>query len=176
MAKKKTTIAHRKRATRYNVTQMDMALLEYVRSGGSSWEAEKITQVHHTAVQRAWDALSEEERNEYRNRAKDVYEAVTEQIFQKEVAVVSEITIKLKEISDLALDELRDRLKDELRRTEVKDADLITIATKCLALADNKTSNTEDNSHTNSSVVNIYNILDNSIQENLQLNVFKHEE
>ncbi len=176
MAKKKTSIAHRKRATRYNVTQMDMALLEYVRSGGSSWEAEKITQVHHTAVQRAWDALSEEERNEYRNRAKDVHEAVTEQIFQKEVAVVSEITIKLKEISDLALDELRDRLKDELRRTEVKDADLITIATKCLALADNKTSNTDDNSHPNSSVVNIYNILDNSIQENLQLNVFKHEE
>ena len=176
MEKKKTSIAHRKRATRYNVTQMDMALLEYVRSGGSSWEAEKITQVHHTAVQRAWDALSEEERNEYRNRAKDVYEAVTEQIFQKEVAVVSEITIKLKEISDLALDELRDRLKDELRRTEVKDADLITIATKCLALAENKTSNTDDNSHPNSSVVNIYNILDNSIQENLQLNVFKHEE
>lgn len=176
MAKKKTTTTKKKRTPRYTFTQMDIALLEYVRSGGSNWEAEKVSGVHHTAIQRAWEALTENERNEYRNRAKDVCEAVTEQIFQKEVAVVSEATEKLREVSDLALNELRERLKDELRRTEIKDADLINIATKCLAMVDNNTRAKEEVSTQPTSVTNIYNILDNSIQENLQLNTFSYDE
>lgn len=176
MAKKKTTTTKKKRTPRYTFTQMDIALLEYVRSGGSNWEAEKVSGVHHTAIQRAWEALTENERNEYRNRAKDVCEAVTEQIFQKEVAVVSEATEKLREVSDLALDELRERLKDELRRTEIKDADLINIATKCLAMVDNNTRAKDEVSTQPTSVTNIYNILDNSIQENLQLNTFSYDE
>ncbi len=176
MAKKKTTTTKKKRTPRYTFTQMDIALLEYVRSGGSNWEAEKVSGVHHTAIQRAWEALTENERNEYRNRAKDVCEAVTEQIFQKEVAVVSEATEKLREVSNLALDELRERLKDEFRRTEIKDADLINIATKCLAMVDNNTRAKEEVSTQPTSVTNIYNILDNSIQENLQLNTFSYDE
>lgn len=176
MAKKKTSTPKKKRTPRYTFTQMDIALLEYVRSGGSNWEAEKVSGVHHTAIQRAWEALTESERNEYRSRAKDVCEAVTEQIFQKEVAVVSEATQKLREVSDLALDELRERLKDEFRRTEIKDADLINIATKCLAMVENNTRVKEEGSTQPTSVTNIYNILDNSIQENLQLNTFSYDE
>lgn len=177
MAKKKTevTTTRKKRTPRYTFTQMDMALLEFVRSGGSNWQAEKVSGVHHTAIQRAWDGLTENERNEYRNRAKDVCEAVTEQIFQKEVAIVSEITAKLTEIGNLALDELRARLGDELRKIVMKDADLINIATKCLALADENTKTKKESKNQPTSVTNIYNILDNSIQENLQLNTFNYE-
>ena len=176
MAKKKEVATRKKRTPRYTVTEMDMALLEFVRSGGSNWQAEKVSGVHHTAIQRAWEGLTEGERNEYRNRAKDVCEAVTEQIFQKEVAIVSEITAKLTEIGNLALDELRERLNDDLRRMDMKDADLINIATKCLALADENTKAKEEEQKSQpSSVTNIFNLFDNSIQENLQLNSYKHE-
>lgn len=182
MAKKKktkqdATAPRRKRTPKYTVVQMDMALMEFVRSGGSNYAAEKATGVHHTQIQRAWEGLTENERNEYRLRARDVCDAVTEQIFQKEVAIVSEVTAKLKEISDLALDELRDRLKDDARKWEMKDADLINIATKCLAIVDTNTKQKEEeDAKQPTSITNIFNILDNSIQENLQLNTFNYDD
>lgn len=174
--KKKTTSPTRKRTPKYSVVQMDMALMEFVRSGGSNYTAEKITGVHHTQIQRAWDGLTEAERNEYRMRARDVCDAVTEEVFQREVAIVSEVTAKLKEIGDMALEELRERLKDDLRRMEIKDADLLNIATKCIAIVDENTRLKEENKPTESaSITKIYNIFDNSIQENLQINSYKHE-
>lgn len=175
--KKKTTSPTRKRTPKYSVVQMDMALMEFVRSGGSNYTAEKITGVHHTQIQRAWDGLTEAERNEYRMRARDVCDAVTEEVFQREVAIVSEVTAKLKEISDLALDELRERLKDDTRKWDMKDADLINIATKCLAIVDTNTRlKEEEESAKPTSVTNIFNILDNSIQEHLTLKTYDYED
>ena len=163
--------------SKYKQTQMDMALLEYVRCNFSTWEAEKVTEVHHTAIQRAWDALSEEERDSYRERAKTICDLVEENITHREVAVVSEVTEKLREIGDLALDEIRARLKDELRRMEIKDADLINIATKCIAIVDDNTRlKLEEKPDQNTSITKIYNIFENSIQENLQINSVKYED
>lgn len=173
--KKKTTTPTRKRTPKYSVVQMDLALLEFVRSGGSSYAAQKITGIHHTQIQRSWEALTETERNEYRARSRDVCDAVTEEVFQREVAIVSEVTAKLKEISDLALDEIRERLKDDLRRFEMKDADLLNIATKCLAIIESNTKQEEEEQSQQTSITTIFNVFDNSIQESLTQSTYNYE-
>lgn len=152
---------------RANKTLMDMALIEYVRCGYSAWQASKITNVHHESIKRAWDKLSEEERAVYVQRADTVADIVENTIIAQEVAVISETTTRLKKIGNLALDELEARLGDELRRFEMKDADLINIATKCLTMADENTRRSEEEKKVTVNVGQMFNLIDNSIQENL---------
>ena len=146
---------------------MEMALIEYVRCGYSAWQASKIANVHHRSIERAWNKLSEEERAVYIERANTVADIVEDTIIAQEVAVISETTARLKEIGNLALEELKARLSDELRRFEMKDADLINIATKCLAMADENTRRNEDEKKVTVNVGQMFNLIDNSIQENL---------
>ena len=159
--------------TLYKRTQMDMALLEYVRSGYSGWEAEKITEVHHTAVQRAWEALSEAERDEYRARATTICESVEDRLTSEQITILAEYTAKLKDISNLALDELEERLRDPLRKTEIKDADLMNIAHKFISLVnENTSSKMEEKPQT---INNMSNFFENSIQQNLNINSHNYE-
>jgi hypothetical protein len=159
--------------TLYKRTQMDMALLEYVRSGFSGWAAEKLTEVHHTAVQRAWEALSEAERDEYRERATTICESVEDRLTSEEITILAEYTAKLKDISNLALDELEERLRDPLRKTEIKDADLLNIAHKFISLVNENTSpKKEDKPQT---INNMFNFFEDSIQENLNINSHNYE-
>lgn len=146
---------------------MDMALIEYVRCGYSAWQASKIANVHHRSIERAWNKLSEQERAIYIERANTVADIVEDTIIAQEVAVISETTTRLKEIGNLALDELKSRLSDELRRYEMKDADLINIATKCLTMADENTRRSEGEKKVTVNVGQMFNLIDNSIQENL---------
>ena len=146
---------------------MDMALIEYVRCGYSAWQASKIANVHHRSIERAWNKLSEQERAIYIERANTVADIVEDTIIAQEVAVISETTTRLKKIGNLALDELEARLGDELRRFEMKDADLINIATKCLTMADENTRRNEDEKKVTVNVGQMFNLIDNSIQENL---------
>lgn len=146
---------------------MDMALIEYVRCGYSAWQASKIANVHHRSIERAWNKLSEQERAVYIERANTVADIVEDTIIAQEVAVISETTTRLKKIGNLALDELEARLGDELRRFEMKDADLINIATKCLAMADENTRRNEEEKKVTVNVGQMFNLIDNSIQENL---------
>ena len=159
-------------------SQMDVALLEYVRSNFSTWQSEQVTGVHHTTIQRAWDNLSEAERQSYRERAQSICDIVEQEIVDKEIAtVVSEVTAKLKEIGDMALDELRERLKDDLRRMEIKDADLINIITKGIALVkENTQTKDEENAQANQKITQVFNILDQSIQEHLTISSMSYEE
>ena len=152
---------------RANKTLMDMALIEYVRCGYSAWQASKITNVHHQSIKRAWDKLSEEERAIYVQRADTVADIVENTIIAQEVAVISETTARLKKIGNLALDELESRLSDDLRRFDMKDADLINIATKCLTLADENTRRNEEEKKVTVNVGQMFNLIDNSIQDNL---------
>lgn len=165
--------AAKKRASKVT---MDMALMEYVRCGDSAWQASKLTAIHHTTIQRAWDRLSESERAVYRERAQMVTNAVEDAIIAQEVAVIGDITMKMQELGSLALDELRSRLTDDLRRMDMKDADLINIATKCLAMVKENTQSQEDKETAKSkSVTNIFNILDQSIQEHLTITSKEYE-
>lgn len=152
---------------RANKTLMDMALIEYVRCGYSAWQASKIANVHHRSIERAWNKLSEQERAIYIERANTVADIVEDTIIAQEVAVISETTTRLKKIGNLALDELEARLGDELRRFEMKDADLINIATKCLTMADENTRRSEEEKKVTVNVGQMFNLIDNSIQENL---------
>lgn len=152
---------------RANKTLMDMALIEYVRCGYSAWQASKIANVHHRSIERAWNKLSEQERAIYIERANTVADIVEDTIIAQEVAVISETTTRLKKIGNLALDELEARLGDELRRFEMKDADLINIATKCLTMADENTRRNEEEKKVTVNVGQMFNLIDNSIQDNL---------
>ena len=152
---------------RANKTLMEMALIEYVRCGYSAWQASKIANVHHRSIERAWNKLSEEERAVYIERANTVADIVEDTIIAQEVAVISETTARLKKIGNLALDELESRLSDDLRRFEMKDADLINIATKCLTMADENTRRSEEEKKVTVNVGQMFNLIDNSIQENL---------
>ena len=116
---------------------MDMALIEYVRCGYSAWQASKIANVHHESIKRAWDKLSEEERAIYVQRADTVADIVENTIIAQEVAVISETT------------------------------DLINIATKCLTLADENTRRNEEEKKVTVNVGQMFNLIDNSIQDNL---------
>lgn len=156
--------------------ELDMALLEYVRCGDSAWRASKITPLHHTTIQRAWNKLSAEEQARYRDRANTIIQRVEDTIISQEVAVISDVTAKLQEIGCLALTELQSRLTDDLRRMDMKDADLINIATKCLTMVKENTQSQEDKETAkNKSVTNIFNILDQSIQENLIIKSKEYE-
>lgn len=173
MPKNPATKASKNRASKVS---MDMALIEYVRCGDSAWQASKITSIHHTTIQRAWDRLSESERAVYRERAQVVTNTVEDAIIAQEVAVIGDITMKMQEIGSLALDELRSRLTDDLRRMDMKDADLINIAAKCLAMVKENTQLQEDKETAKSkSVTNIFNILDQSIQEHLTITSKEYE-
>lgn len=156
--------------------KLEFAIMEFVRCGFSTYQAEKLTGIHHTRIKRAWEGLSLEERDRYIERAGVVKDAVEQHIISQEIAVVSELTEKLKEVGNLALDELKARLEDELRRIEMKDADLIAIATKCLTLFEKNLADVENEDKPSATITNIYNILDNSIQENLQINSYNHDE
>ena len=81
--------------------------------------------------------------------------------------MISETTARLKKIGNLALDELESRLSDDLRRYDMKDADLINIATKCLTLADENTRRNEEEKKVTVNVGQMFNLIDNSIQDNL---------
>ena len=152
---------------RANKTLMEMALIEYVRCGYSAWQASKIANVHHRSIERTWNKLSEQERAIYIERANTVADIVEDTIIAQEVAVISETTARLKKIGNLALDELESRLSDDLRRFEMKDADLINIATKCLTMADENTRRSEEEKKVTVNVGQMFNLIDNSIQENL---------
>jgi hypothetical protein len=155
--------------------EVELALIEYVRADYSTYQAEKLTGIHHTRIKRLWESLSLEEKDRYIERAGVVKDAVEQHIISEEIAVVSELTGNLKEVGNLALDELKARLQDDLRRMDMKDADLIAIATKCLTMFEKNISEVEDKEGPSASVTNIYNILDNSIQENLQINAYNYE-
>lgn len=162
---------------RASKVSLDVGLIEYVRCGGSAWQAGKIAGMHHSTIQRAWDRLTEEERASYRERAAVITDTVEDRIIAQEVAVVTEVTEKLQEIGNLALDELRTRLNDDLRRMEMKDADLINIATKCLGMAeDNIKTKDEQKNNVTVNVAQMFNLLDNSIQDNLLKSSMKYEE
>lgn len=152
---------------RANKTLMEMALIEYVRCGYSAWQASKIANVHHRSIERTWNKLSEQERAIYIERANTVADIVEDTIIAQEVAVISETTTRLKKIGNLALDELESRLSDDLRRFDMKDADLINIATKCLAMADENTRRNEEEKKVTVNVGQMFNLIDNSIQDNL---------
>ena len=158
-----------------NQTEMEMALLEYVRCGYSTWEAEKAIGIHHTKIQRAWDALSDAERNEYRERAQTICDAVADHMVSEEIALISAQTMKANAIANLALDEIETRLKDPLRKQEIKDADLINIATKCITLVKENTQ-LQKNEQSFDKVTNIFNIFDNAIQEHLTISSMSYEE
>lgn len=173
MVKKNIYTPHLKRSAPVN---MELALMEYVRAGFSTYQAQKLTGIHHTRIKRAWEGLSLEERDRYIDRAGIVKDAVEQHIISEEIAVVSELTGKLKEVGSLALAELKARLEDDLRRMDMKDADLITIATKCLTMFEKNISEVEGKEEQSATITNIYNILDNSIQENLQINAYNYDE
>ena len=170
MSKKLTPKEKERRATknRNTKTSMEVALIEYARCGDSAWQASKLTSIHHTTIQRAWDKLSEDAKRIYRERAGVIANTVEDAIISQEVAVITDVTLKLQELGNLALTELQSRLTDDLRRMDMKDADLINIATKCLAMVKENMQQQEDKDSARSkSVTNIFNILDQSIQDNL---------
>lgn len=161
---------------RYSNSELEVALVEFVRAGYSSWKVEKVTGIHHTTIQRAWENLSLGDKQIIRERAGLITDTVSEAIISAEVDAIKALTIKLKDVSDLALDEIEARLKDPLRRMEIKDADLINIATKCLAMVKENTQSQEDKETAKSkSVTNIFNILDQSIQEHLTITSKEYE-
>lgn len=161
---------------RYSNSELEVALVEFVRAGYSGWKVEKVTGIHHTTIQRAWDNLSLGDKQIIRERAGLITDAVSEAIISAEVDAIKALTIKLKDVSDLALDEIEARLKDPLRRMEIKDADLINIATKGMALVKENTQTKEDEmAQSNKKVTQIFNILDQSIQEHLTILSMKYE-
>lgn len=176
LCKKEIALFMVKNNQRAKKTLMDMALIEYVRCGYSAWQASKIANVHHQSIKRAWDKLSEEERAIYVQRADTVADIVENTIIAQEVAVISETTTRLKKIGNLALDELESRLSDDLRRFDMKDADLINIATKCLTLADENTRRNEEEKKVTVNVGQMFNLIDNSIQDNLSKHITYEKE
>lgn len=163
--------------TRYSRPQMDTALLEYVRNNYSASASQRITGVEFHAISRAWEALSEEERQDYRERAQNIADSVQEAITEKEISVITEITQKAKTISDLALEEIEERLRNPLKKIEIKDSDLIAIASKCISIVTENTRLQEaEDTQASQKTTNIFNILDQSIQENLTISSMKYED
>lgn len=176
MGKKKGHPLNPTYTPRATPVRLDIALVEYVRCGYKPNTAEKVSGVHHNTIVKHWDKLSDAEKETYKARAATICEEVEKRVIDNEVAIISETTSKLKEIGTLALDELKARLGDEFRRTEMKDADLINIATKCLAMVDENTRlKEEEEKKKPSNITNVFNILDQSIQEHLHLKSLDYE-
>lgn len=147
-------------------TRLDMALVEYVRAGYNSSAASNLTGVHHSTILRKWRNMDEIEQNSYIERANSISEAVEDIVVTTHSEVVADITTKLRETSDMAVDELRERLQNPFRRAEIKDADLVAIVTKCLTLINEQMGIDETNKVTNNNLA-IFNIFDQSIQDDL---------
>lgn len=181
MGRRKKQVAEetppKRKKRRYSNAGLEMALIEFVRAGYSAWKAEKITNIHHTTIQRAWENLSMEEKKNYQERVGYIADAVSQTIITSELDVIKALTAKLKDVSDLALEEIEARLKDPLRRMEIKDADLINIITKGIALVkENTQTKDEENAQTNQKITQVFNILDQSIQEHLTISSMSYEE
>jgi hypothetical protein len=176
MAKKKETTGKRVYKRRRPIAaDVEMALVEYIRHGFNSREAERATGIHHTRILRAWNSLTQEQQEEYRQRAIDIVDILNDKIMEAESTAIAEISLRLGDISKLALDEIEVRLKDPIRRTEMKDADLINIATKCITIVNDNMRLPADNKPPER-VTNIFNILDQSIQEHLTVKSIRHGE
>lgn len=155
-----------------NRANIEMALIEVARSGKIYPSAKKLG-VCHTTLERAWRKLSEEERAVYRRKAQDVADLVVEHLVTTEVNNINTINDKLLHIAGMAMEELQERLDSPAMRRSIKDADLINIIAKSIQLINESTKlKTEDDKPER--ITNIFQIFDNSIQDNIQQNHYNY--
>jgi hypothetical protein len=165
----KDTIAH--------PALLDIALVEFVRLDYNSSQAERLTGVGHSLILREWQRLSDEEKKNYVERANSISDVVTQKLTDTHLTLVEEVCTKLKGIYDLALDEIHERLNDPFKRSEIKDADLLNIATKFIGIVQTQTTPKVEEKNVNTQVIiEQFNLLDNSIQEHLTKKSMTYED
>lgn len=157
-----------------NRARLDMALIDVVRSG-KIYPAAKKYDICHTTLERAWNKLTEKQREDYRRRAEDVNDMVVDHLISEQVESISTINDSLVKIAGLATEELIYRLEDVNIRASIKDADLINILSKAIQLI-NESTKIKDEDKKPERITNIFQIFDNSIQDNIQQNHYNYEE
>lgn len=162
--------------TRPDAIRDAMICTEFANNGRPAIIGKKYG-VHHTYVTRLWEKLSEEEKHAFRLKAEDVRDIATERIVAEQADAITTITEELVNLTQLSLAEYARRLRSPVLKTEIKDKDLIQFVAKAMdimqkATAQSKAEEIEDKS----GVTNIFNILDQSIQENIQIKSFKYDD
>ena len=95
-----------------------MMLVEFARVGRPAVVAKKYG-VHHSYVQRLWDALSDDEREMYRCQANNVVDFATERLVQEQSDAIHTINERLLTLTMRSLDEYEERISDKLLSKEI---------------------------------------------------------
>lgn len=153
-----------------------MMLVEFARIGRPHIVAKKYG-LHHSYVQRLWDALSDDEKEMYRCQANNVVDFVTDRMVQEQSDTIHAINERLLKLTMRSLDEYEERITSKLLSKEIKDSDLISFMSKAMAIiqASIKEPPKEENEQPQT-IMQVFNILDQSIQQNINQQSFTYED
>lgn len=152
-----------------------MMLVEFARVGRPAVVAKKYN-VHHSYLQRMWDGLTDDEREMYRCQANNVVDFATERLVQEQSDAIHTINERLLTLTMRSLDEYEERISDKLLSKEIRDSDLISFMAKAMAIiqASTKEPPKEEDAKTQS-INQVFNILDQSIQNNINQKSMTYE-
>lgn len=155
-----------------------MMLVEFARVGRPHIVGKKYG-VHHSYVQRLWDALSDDEREMYRCQANNVVDFATERLVQEQSDAIHTINERLLNLTMRSLDEYESRISDKLLSKEIRDSDLISFMAKAMSIIQNSTkqpAKDEDDDNKHQNISQVFNILDQSIQTNISQKSIEYDE
>jgi hypothetical protein len=165
----------KKKTIRPDAVRDAIICTEFAKDGRPSIVAKRYG-VHHSYVTRLWEKLSEEEKHAFRLKAEDVRDIAAEKIIAEQADAITTITEELIDLTKLSLAEYARRLRSPVLKTEIKDKDLIQFIAKTMDIVQRATTASRAEEEKNGNTTNIFNILDQSIQDNIQINTYDYDE
>lgn len=153
-----------------------MLLTEYARNPRPAVIA-KHYGVHHSYPKRLWESLSPEEQDAYRLKSDDIRDIASERIISEQSSAITQITEELIDLTKLSIAEYGRRLKSNILREDIKATELISFIAKAMSVVqDSSKSVAESEKEKGSSLTQTFNIFDQSIQQNIQNNLYDYED
>lgn len=168
-------MAKKRNLTKYDPARDAMMLIEYARCRRPAVVAKQYG-VHHSYVQRLWQALTEEEKRAYEMKADDVRDIAAEKIVAIQADAITEITNEITDLAMLSLREYGRRLRDEQLKRAIKDKDLISFISKSVAIINGNTKDEDnDDDDKKKPLSQVFNMFEQSMMEHLTITEYEYE-
>lgn len=159
-------MAKKQKTNKHDPVRDAMILTEYARNPRPGVIAKKHG-VHHSYPKRLWEALTEEEKQQYMRSADDVRDIAAERIISEQADAITAINAELIDLTKLSIEEYGRRLRSNQLREDIKEKDLIAFISKAMAVVQHSTQKSDELPEGEKSALTQINIFEQSIQQNL---------
>lgn len=168
-------IMGRKPKVKYDPVRDTMILIEYARNPKPSAIARQYN-VHHSYVTRLWESLSEDARKGYAMKAEDVQDIAAEQIVAEQSDAITRINKRLIELVTISIEEYGKRITG-YQKVDVKNQDIIAFMRAAMQVVQGATKTKSDDAEQKEQPISqMFQLIDNSVQQNIQLNQYDYDE